>query len=154
MSFSGVFRKSPSSGAGGSSSHHDSRKKPRKDKEVLETNFNKEYKRMSARKVLPTKWVDEDFLTAQGFSSDFATLVMNAGMEVFSSLNCDTYKRATLEFLVTFHDDLDILGRDTTVSFSLNGTPDCLTFEQFCGCFGFSTTGELEFTEEVVLEAA
>ncbi|KAK1698936.1 hypothetical protein QYE76_015633 [Lolium multiflorum] len=74
--------------------------------------------------------------------------VMNAGMEVFSSLNSDTYKHATLEFLATFHHDLATLGRDTTVSFSLNSTPHCLTFEKFCDCFGFSTTGELEITEE------
>ncbi|KAK1698937.1 hypothetical protein QYE76_015634 [Lolium multiflorum] len=80
--------------------------------------------------------------------------VMNAGMEVFSSLNSDTYKHATLEFLATFHDDLATLGRDTTVSFSLNSTPHCLTFEKFCDCFGFSTTGELEITEEVILEAS
>jgi hypothetical protein len=150
MSFIGAFRKSSSNGAGGSSSHHDSRK----DKEVLETDFNKEYKRMSARKVLLTKWVDEGFLTDQGLNNDFTTLVRNAGMEVFSSLNCDTYKRATFEFLATFHDDLAILGRDTTVSFSLNSTLYCLTFEEFCGCFGFSTTREPELTEEVVLEAA
>jgi hypothetical protein len=87
MSFIGAFRKSSSSGVGGSSSHHDSWKKPRKDKEVLETDFSKEYKRFSARKVLLTKWVDEDFLTAQGLIIDFAMRVMNAGMEVFSSLN-------------------------------------------------------------------
>jgi hypothetical protein len=49
------FRKSSSGEADGSSSHHDSRKKARKGKEVLETDFNKEYKRLSVRKVLPTK---------------------------------------------------------------------------------------------------
>jgi hypothetical protein len=35
----------------------------------------------------------------------------------------------------------------------LNNTPECLTFEEFCGCFGFSTTGELDITDEVVQEA-
>jgi hypothetical protein len=35
----------------------------------------------------------------------------------------------------------------------LNNTPQCLTFEEFCGCFGFSTTGELDITDEVVQEA-
>jgi hypothetical protein len=64
--------------------------------------------------------------------------------EVFLARQCDTYKRATLEFLATFHDDLAILGRRTTVSFSLNNTLHCLTFDEFCGCFGFSTTGELD----------
>jgi hypothetical protein len=80
-----MFRKSSGSGIGGSSTHPDSRKQPRR--EVLETDFNKDYKRMSARKVLSTKWVDEEFITAQGLNSDFTTLVRNAGMEVFSSLN-------------------------------------------------------------------
>ncbi|KAK1694807.1 hypothetical protein QYE76_011504 [Lolium multiflorum] len=49
MSF---FRKSSSGGADSSSSHHDSGKKAQKGKEVLETNFNKEYNRLSGRKVL------------------------------------------------------------------------------------------------------
>lgn len=146
-----MFRRGSGSGTGGLSSHPDSRKKLWR--EVLETNFNKKYKRLSARKVLPTKWVDEEFLSAQGLSNDFTTLVRNAGMEVFSSLSCDTYKRATLEFLATFHDNLAILGCDTIVSFSFNNTPHCLTFEEFFGCFGFSTGGGLEITEEVVQEA-
>ena len=149
MSF---FWKSSSGGADGSSSHHDSRKKAQKGKEVLDTDFSKEYNRLSAHKVLPTKWVDEGFLTSHGLDSDFTTMVRNAGMEVFSALNRDTYKRATLEFLATFHDNLATLGRRTTVSFSLNNTPHCLTFEEFCGCFGFSTTGELDITDEVVQE--
>ncbi|KAM0892536.1 hypothetical protein ACQ4PT_025688 [Festuca glaucescens] len=109
--------------------------------------------RLSGRKVLQTKWVDAGFLNSNGLDSDFTTLVRNAGMEVFSALNYDTYKRATLEFLATFHDDLATLGRRTTVSFSLNNTPHCLTFEEFCGCFRFSTTGELEITDNVVQEA-
>jgi hypothetical protein len=74
-------------------------------------------------------------------------------MEVFSALNCDTYKHATLEFLTTFRDDLAILGRNTIVSFSLNNTPHCLTFEEFCSCLGLSTTGELDITDNVVQEA-
>ncbi|KAK1601559.1 hypothetical protein QYE76_027009 [Lolium multiflorum] len=81
-------------------------------------------------------------------------LVGNASMEVFSSLNCDTYKHTTLEFLATFHSDFTVLGRDTTMSFSLNGVPHCLTFAELCGCFGLSTTGELEITEDVVQEVA
>jgi hypothetical protein len=40
------------------------------------------------------------------------------------------------------------------MSFSLNGVPHCLTFVDFCGCFGHSTTGELEITEDVVQEVA
>jgi hypothetical protein len=120
---------------------------------VLETDFDKEYNRLSARKVLPTKWVDEGFLTNNSLDSDFTMLVRNSGMEVFSALNCDMYKCATLEFLVTFDDDLTILGRNTTVSFSLNSVLHRLTFEEFCGCFGFSTTGELEITDNVVQEA-
>jgi hypothetical protein len=80
-------------------------------------------------------------------------MVRNAGMEVFSALQCHTYKRATLKFLATFHEDLSTLGRHTIVSFSLNNTPRCLTFEEFCGCFGFTTTGELDITDEVVDEA-
>ncbi|KAK1678226.1 hypothetical protein QYE76_039074 [Lolium multiflorum] len=99
-SFGSIFCKN-------SSSHRDLRKKARKGKEVLETDFSKEYNRLSARKVLPAKWVDEGFLTAHGLSSDFTTLVGNAGMDIFSSLNCDMYKRATLEFLSTSH-ELDI----------------------------------------------
>jgi hypothetical protein len=114
MSFS---RKSSSGGADGSSSQHDPRKKARKGKEVLETDFDKEYNQLSSRKVLPIKWVDGGFLTSYGPDIDFTTMVRNAGMEVFSALNYDTYKRATLEFLATFHDDLAILGRRTTVSF-------------------------------------
>jgi hypothetical protein len=56
------------------------------------------------------KWFDEEFLSGQGLSGDFTTLVRNAGLEIFSVLSCDTYKRATLEFLASFHDDLVILG--------------------------------------------
>jgi hypothetical protein len=153
MNFGGMFRKSLTSGAGGSSSHPDSRKKPWREREGPEADFNKEYKRLSERKVLPTKWVDYEFLSRKGLSSDFTSLVSNASLEVFSSFNCDTYKCATLEFLATFHDDLAVLGRDTTVSFQLNNTPHVLTFEEFCGCFGFSTGGGLEITEEVVQEA-
>jgi hypothetical protein len=66
MSF---FWKSSSGGADGSSSQHDPWKKARKGKEVLETNFDKEYNQMSGRKVLPTKWVDGGFLTSNGLDS-------------------------------------------------------------------------------------
>jgi hypothetical protein len=102
--------------------------------------------------VLPTKWVDSEFLSHQSLSGDFDMLVRNAGMEVFASLNQDTYKRATLEFLLTFHDDLALLGRQTTVTIWLNNEPHVLTFDEFCGFFGFSTNGELDTTEEVVQE--
>jgi hypothetical protein len=134
-------------------SQNDPWKKARKGKEVLETDFDKEYNRMSGRRVLPMKWVDDGFLTINGLDSDFTTIVRNSRMEVFSALQCDTYKCATLEFLATFHVDLATLGRRTTVIFSLNNTPHCLTFEEFCGCFGFATTGELNITDEVVEEA-
>jgi hypothetical protein len=152
MSFRGMFRSGSASGTGGSRSQPDSRKKPRREREVLETDFNKEYKRLSAHKVPSAKWVDEDFLSCQGLISD-SMLVKNAGLEIFSSLSCDMYKCATLEFLSSFHDDLAVLGRDTTVSIRLNDTMYVLTFEEFCGCFGFSTDGWLEITEEVVQEA-
>ncbi|KAK1694165.1 hypothetical protein QYE76_010862 [Lolium multiflorum] len=111
MSF---FRKSSSGGVDGSSSQHDPRKKARKGKEVLETDFDEEYNRLYGRKVLPTKWVNSGFLTSNGLASDFTMMVRNAVMEVFSALNYDTYKRSTLEFLATFHDDLATLGRHTT----------------------------------------
>jgi hypothetical protein len=87
---------------------------------------------LSARKVLPTKWVDEGFLTSNDLDSDFTALVRNAGLEVFSALNCDTYKHATPEFLATFHDDLAVLGRNTTVSFSLT-TLGCIALFYFRG---------------------
>ncbi|KAK1692674.1 hypothetical protein QYE76_009371 [Lolium multiflorum] len=106
MSF---FRKSSSGGADGSSSHHNSRNKARKGKEVLETDFEKEYNRLSQSQCT------RGFITSNGLDSDFTTLVRNAGMEVFSALNRDTYKRATLKFLATFHDDLAVLGQNTTV---------------------------------------
>jgi hypothetical protein len=86
-----MFRRSSTTGAGGSSSHPDSQKKPRREREGLETDFNKEYRRLSACKVLPTKWVDDEFLSRQGLSSDFTSLVSNVGLEVLSSLSCDTY---------------------------------------------------------------
>jgi hypothetical protein len=147
------FRRGSSGGADGSSIQNDPRKKPRKGKEVLVTDFDKEYNRPLGRRVPPTKWVDGGFLPSNGLDSDFSTMVRNAGMEVFSALQCHTYKRATLKFLATFHEDLSTLGRHTIVSFSLNNTPRCLTFEEFCGCFGFTTTGELDITDEVVDEA-
>jgi hypothetical protein len=59
-----MFHSGSVSGTGGSSSHPDSQKKLRREKEVLETDFNKDYKGLYAREVLPTKWVDEEFLTA------------------------------------------------------------------------------------------
>ncbi|KAK1694098.1 hypothetical protein QYE76_010795 [Lolium multiflorum] len=141
MSF---FRKSSSGGVDGSSSQHDPRKKARKIKEVLETDFDEEYNRLSGRKVLPTKWVDSGFLTSNVLDSDYTMMVRNAGMEVFSALNCGTYKRAKLEFLATFHDDLASCHPWATYHFEflLNNTPHCLTFGEFCGCFGFSTTGD------------
>jgi hypothetical protein len=114
MSF---FQKGSSGGADGSRSQHDPRKKAQKGKEVLETDFDKEYNRLSRRNVLPTKWVNEGFLTSNGLDSDFTAMVRNADMEVFSALNCGKYKRATLEFLATFHADLTSLGQRTIVSF-------------------------------------
>jgi hypothetical protein len=79
--------------------------------------------------------------------------VHNAGMKVFASLNQYTYRRVTLEFLSTFHDDLVVLGRNTTLSFRLNHELHVLTFEVFYTCFGFSTDRELDTNEEVVQEA-
>jgi hypothetical protein len=124
-------------GASGSSSHPNSRKKPRRERDSLQGDLDKEYKRLAKRKVLPTKLADPEFLSRQGLRSDFDLLVGNAGMEVFAALNEDTYKRATLEFLSTFHDDLAVLGRNTIVSFRLNHELHVLTFEEFCGCFWF-----------------
>jgi hypothetical protein len=115
-----------------------------------EADLNKEYTHLSERKVLLMKWVDYEFHSRQGLSSDFTSLVSNASLEVFSSLNCDTYKRATLEFLAAFHDDLAVLGRHTTVSIRLNSVPHVLTFNEFCGCFGFSTDEGPDITEKVV----
>ncbi|KAK1621350.1 hypothetical protein QYE76_026867 [Lolium multiflorum] len=140
MSFSNLFRKSSGGGVDGSRSHHDPQKKARKGKEVLDIDFSKDYSWLSARKVLPTKWVDEGFLTSNNLDSDFTMLV-------FSTLNCDTYKHATLEFLATFNDELAMLGRNTIVRFPLNSVPHYLTLKEFCGCFGFSTTGDLEITD-------
>jgi hypothetical protein len=74
-------------------------------------------------------------------------------MTFFAALNTNTYKRATLEFLSTFHNDLVLLGRNTTVSFQLNNVLHVLTFEEFCACFGFSTEGDHDTAEEVVQEA-
>jgi hypothetical protein len=99
------------------------------------------------------KWAHPEFLAHHGLGDNFNLLVGNTSMTVFSALNCDTYKRATLEFLSTFHDDLALLGRNTTLSFRLNNVVHVLTFEEFCNCFGFSTEGELDITEEAVQEA-
>jgi hypothetical protein len=98
------------------------------------------------------KWAHPEFLAHHGLGDNFNLLVGNTSMTVFSALNCDTYKRATLEFLSTFHDDLALLGRQTTVTIWLNNEPHVLTFDEFCGVFGFSTNGELDTTEEVVQE--
>jgi hypothetical protein len=117
MNIGGMFRKNSTSGVSGSSSHPDSHKKPHRERGGLKSNLAKDYKRLVERKVLRTKWVDSVFLSRQGLNNDFYLLVRNTGMKVFAYLNQETYKRATLEFLSTFRDDLTILGRNTTVSF-------------------------------------
>ncbi|KAK1609124.1 hypothetical protein QYE76_032797 [Lolium multiflorum] len=114
-----MFSSNRATSASGSSSHPDScsGKKQRRDAGNLQGDFDKEYKCMSRRNVLPMKCSDPDFLARQGLQDDFDLLVGNTGMTVFAALNSDTYKRATLEFLSTFHDDLALLGQNTTMSF-------------------------------------
>jgi hypothetical protein len=128
MSFGDMFHRSSTSGAAGSSSHPDSWKKPQREREVPEGDFKKEYKRLYDHKVIPTKWVDDEFLSRKGLNIDFTSLVGNVGLEVFSLLIYDTYKSATLKFLVSFHDELTILGRETAVSFRLNGASHVFNF--------------------------
>ena len=158
MNIGAMFRRNPNrgSGTGGSSTNPDQRerKKSRREADELCSSYDKEYARVSQRKVLPTKWACSEFLSHQGLQTDFDLLLHNAGMTVFGVLNCDTYKRATHEFLASFYDDLALRGRDCTVSFRLNGIPHTITFEDFCGCFGFSTEGELDITEEALQEAS
>ncbi len=70
-------------------------KRSRVEGDSLKGALDKDYKRVSSRTVLPMKWVCEEFLSHNGLQEDFITMVRNVGMEVFSSLNVDTYKRAT-----------------------------------------------------------
>jgi hypothetical protein len=73
-------------------------------------------------------------------------------MEVFSALNIDTYKQATREFLSNFSDNLITHQQNCTVTFTLNGTPHSLTFQQFCDFFGFSYDGEVNMTDGFLVE--
>jgi hypothetical protein len=67
--------------------------------ETLKGALDKDYKKVSALTMLPTKCACEEFLPHNGLQEDFITMVQGSGMEVFSSLDVDTYKHATWEFL-------------------------------------------------------
>ena len=107
------------------------------------------YDRVSNRKVLPTKWVDCQFLSHQGLLEDFEQMTVQAAMVDFSYLSVDTYNLSTFDFLSSFHDDLETKERNCTISFVLNGQLHNLAFYEFCDSFGFSHEGELDINYNV-----
>ena len=73
---------------------------------------------------------------------DFMMMANRAGMAHFAGLRTDTYAKITHEFIATFEDNLREVKGNNTVSYSIAGTRQTITFEEFCDCFGFSHDGD------------
>ena len=139
-------------GASGSAKQPGSKKRHSKV-DNLRAAMSRDYERVSNHKVLPTKWVDREFLSRQGLLKDFEQMTVQASMVDFSYLSINTYKLTMFEFLSSFHDDLETQERNCTVNFVVIGQLHNLTFYEFCNSFGFSHEGELDINDNVHVEA-
>jgi hypothetical protein len=69
--------------------------KRRREGTNLQADVNSDYARVSARKVISTRWAVETFLSREGLKEDFDMMANNAGMDLFASLAMDTFDQYT-----------------------------------------------------------
>ena len=97
-----------------------SSKRARGEGSGLHAQVNEDFARVSARRVLPTRWADDAFLSSSGLRADFDLMCANAGISVLAYVERDSFDSLTWEFLSTFHDDLKEKGTQCMISFDLN----------------------------------
>lgn len=115
--------------------------------------FDEDRARVYARRLDPTRWVDDELLQSFGLYDDFQTLATNAGLSMLVGLDCDTFETATKDFLSSFEDTLSTHGHQCSVSFTLNGVHYSINFEDFCASFGFDTEGDLGISDIVAAKS-
>ena len=77
--------------------------------------------------ITPTKWKCDAFLESEGLHNDFAWLVNNIGMGVFSNFHYLMCHGITLEFLSTFEYTLEDSGMPASCSFTLGEVQHMMT---------------------------
>ena len=112
------------------------------DGEGLRTAVDKNYERVSSRKMVPTRWKSEPFLREQGLFDDFVWM------------HYLTYRDITNEFLAGFKDTLEDSRIPPRCSFTLGGVPRSMTLTKWCDCFGFENRGFIDTKGVPIAEAS
>ena len=67
-------------------------KRARENRETIsiQAEVNKVYDVLKNRTIMPSKWVCDSYLAANGLTHDFEWMARSAGMEEFDGLHCVT----------------------------------------------------------------
>jgi hypothetical protein len=89
--------------------------------ERLRADSDTAYERVSQRKVIATRWVEETFPSRGALKEDYDTIAHNTDMSFFPHLEMVTYRKLTYEFIEIFEDTLSTHRENCNVSFNLLG---------------------------------
>jgi hypothetical protein len=78
--------------------------------------INTDYAKVSAREVIPMKWVDMTFLSRMGLACDFKMMDNRAVLGKFSRLLHNTNDSIIHEFISTFKDNIRPHGAPSLVT--------------------------------------
>uniref|UniRef100_A0A803NES9 Arabidopsis retrotransposon Orf1 C-terminal domain-containing protein n=1 Tax=Chenopodium quinoa TaxID=63459 RepID=A0A803NES9_CHEQI len=100
-------------------------------------------KRISRRRVRPTKFYDEGVAEALGIGDDVRMLFEGCGLGNWLDLSAPTYKRLTLEFLSTLQVQRDNNRSPHRLTFQLMNTQHNLNIKRVNQAFGWPINGTI-----------